>query len=202
MKRREFVTLLGGAATWPLAARAQQPERVRRIGVLMNLPAEDAEGQARVAAFVAGLRESGWTDGRNLRVDTRWGGGDANRIRRDAAELVALCVLPATRPEGWEVRALVGPRIVIETRPRPALGRLLLPARLSGGVSIHCRLWLGGFGAGIRSRGVRHRRLDHGRLDTDDATRPAEFVGPSARCRDIFIRAQPNGRPRTFAGSS
>ena len=168
----------------------------------MNLPAEDAEGQARVAAFVAGLRESGWTDGRNLRVDTRWGGGDADRIRRDAAELVALCVLPATRPEGREVRALVGPRIVIETRPRPALGRLLLPARLSGGVSIHCRLWLGGFGAGIRSRGVRHRRLDHGRLDIDDATRPAEIVGPSARRHDIFIRAQPNGRPRTFAGSS
>src|SRR5262245_53391970 len=56
----------------------------------MNLPAEDAEGQARVAAFVAGLRESGWTDGRNLRVDTRWGGGDADRIRRDAGELVAL----------------------------------------------------------------------------------------------------------------
>jgi hypothetical protein len=65
----------------------------------MNLPAEDAEGQARVAAFVAGLRESDWTDGRNLRVDTRWGEGDADRIRRDAAELVALCVLPATRPE-------------------------------------------------------------------------------------------------------
>src|SRR5262245_53391971 len=92
-------------------------------------------------------------------------------------------VLPATRPEGREVRALVGPRIVIETRPRPTLGRLLLPARLSG-ISIHRRLALGGhggFGAGIRSRGVRHPRLDGGRLDTDDATRPAEFVGPSAR---------------------
>jgi putative ABC transport system substrate-binding protein len=85
-----FITLLGGATAWPLAARAQQSERIRHIGVLMNLPAEDAEGQARVAAFVAGLRESGWTDGRNLRVDTRWGGGDAERIRRDAAELVAL----------------------------------------------------------------------------------------------------------------
>src|SRR6516162_2554905 len=130
--------------------------------------------------------------------------GDADRIRGDAAELVALCVLPATRPEGREVRALVGPRIVIETRPRPALGRLLLPARLSG-VSIHCRLALGGhggFGAGIRRRGVRYRRLDHGRLDIDHATRPAEIVGPSARRPDSFIRAQPNGRPRTFAGSS
>ena len=67
MKRRAFITLLGGAAAWPLAARAQQGERVRRIGVLMNLPAEDAEGQARVAVFVAGLRESGWTDGRGRR---------------------------------------------------------------------------------------------------------------------------------------
>src|SRR5262249_21700237 len=144
----------------------------------MNLPAEDAEGQARVAAFVAGLRESDWTDDRILRVDTRWGEGDADRIRRDAAELVALCVLPATRPARQEGRALGAPPNVIEARPRPAVGRLLLPARLSGGVSIHCRLWLGGFGAGIRSRGVRHRRLDHGRLDIDDATRPAEIPQP------------------------
>src|SRR5262249_56373273 len=94
------------------------------------------------------------------------------------AAWAVLGVLRATGPEGREVRAVVGPRIVIETRPRPALGRLLLPARLSGGVSIHCRLWLGGFGAGIRSRGVRHRRLDHGRLDIDDATRPAEIPQP------------------------
>jgi putative ABC transport system substrate-binding protein len=91
MRRREFITLLGGAvAAWPLLARAQQDERMRRVGVLMNLPAEDAEGQTRVAAFVAGLRESGWTDGRNVRIDTRWGAGDADRFRRYAGELVAL----------------------------------------------------------------------------------------------------------------
>jgi putative ABC transport system substrate-binding protein len=82
---------LGGTAVaWPLAARAQQGERVRRIGVLMNLPADDAEGQARVAAFLAGLRESGWADGRNVRIDYRWGKPDADRIRRDAEDLVGL----------------------------------------------------------------------------------------------------------------
>jgi hypothetical protein len=81
---------------------------------------------------------------------------------------------------------------------------LLLPARLSG-VSIHCRLalgGLGGFGAGIRRRGVRRCRLDCGWLDIDHATRPAEIVGSSARRGDSFTRAQPNGRPRIFAGSS
>jgi putative tryptophan/tyrosine transport system substrate-binding protein len=91
MKRRGFITLLGGAAaTWPLMARAQQSERVRRVGVLMNLAADDLQGQARVAAFLQGLQMLGWTDGRNIRIDYRWGGGDADRIRGYAAELVAL----------------------------------------------------------------------------------------------------------------
>ena len=90
MKRRQFITLLGGAAAWPLAARAQQPERMRRIGVLMTLAADDPEGQARLMAFAQGLQELGWTIGRNVRIDTRWGAGDAERYRRYAAELVAL----------------------------------------------------------------------------------------------------------------
>ena len=73
MRRREFITLLGGAAAaWPLAARAQQAERMRRIGVLMNLAADDPEGQARIAAFLQGLQQLGWTDGRNVRIDYRW----------------------------------------------------------------------------------------------------------------------------------
>ena len=73
MKRREFITLLGGAAAaWPLAARAQQAERMRRIGVLMNSAADDPEAQARLAAFVQGLQQLGWTDGRNVRIDYRW----------------------------------------------------------------------------------------------------------------------------------
>jgi len=91
VKRRTFISLFGGAAAaWPLAARAQQTERVRRIGVLMTLAADDPEGQARLRAFVQGLQELGWTDGRNVRFDYRWPAGDAERIRRYAAELVAL----------------------------------------------------------------------------------------------------------------
>jgi putative ABC transport system substrate-binding protein len=90
MKRREFITLLGGMVAWPLAARAQQPERMRLIGVLTGLAADDPDAQARYAAFVKGLQQLGWTDGRNVRIDTRWGGGDADNIRKHAAELAAL----------------------------------------------------------------------------------------------------------------
>jgi putative ABC transport system substrate-binding protein len=90
VRRRDFITLLGGAAAWPLAARAQQRERMRRIGVLMNLTPDDAEGQARLAAFLQGLQEAGWAVGRNVRIDLRWGGGDAESFRKQAAELVAL----------------------------------------------------------------------------------------------------------------
>jgi putative ABC transport system substrate-binding protein len=90
MRRRQFITLLGGAAAWPLAARAQQGERVRRIGVLMNLAADDAEGQARIAAFVQALQRLGWSDGRNVRIDYRWAAGDAGRFHKYAEELLAL----------------------------------------------------------------------------------------------------------------
>src|SRR5215216_3846869 len=90
MKRRVFIALLGGAAAWPFAARAQQPERMRRIGALMSQAADDAEGQHRLLALAQGLQELGWTVGRNVRIDTRWGAGDADRYRRYAAELVAL----------------------------------------------------------------------------------------------------------------
>ena len=91
MTRRQFITLLGGAAAaWPLAARAQQGERMRRIGVLMNLPADDAEGQGRIAAFLQELQQLGWTDGRNVLIDRRWAAGDAGRFQRYAEELVAL----------------------------------------------------------------------------------------------------------------
>jgi putative ABC transport system substrate-binding protein len=90
VRRRKFVSLLGGAAAWPFAARAQQGERVRRIGVLMNVAADDSQGQAWLGAFLQGLQQLGRTIGRNVRIDTRWGGGDANGIRRHAAELAAL----------------------------------------------------------------------------------------------------------------
>jgi putative ABC transport system substrate-binding protein len=91
MRRREFITLLGGAAVvWPLAARAQQPERMRRIGVLMGFSSTDLEGQARTAAFVQGLSAQNWYEGSNLRIDWRWGGGDRALFERYAAELVSL----------------------------------------------------------------------------------------------------------------
>src|SRR6266550_9424219 len=89
MRRREFITLLGGAAAaWPLAARAQPGERIRRIGVLMYLAADDAQGQARLAAFTQALKQLGWSDGRNVRIDTRW--ATADDVHRHAAELAAL----------------------------------------------------------------------------------------------------------------
>ena len=91
MRRREFITLLGSAAAaWPLAAHAQQAERVRRVGVLMGQAADDPQGKARVAAFLQGLQQLGWTDGRNVRIDIRWTRGNPDEIRKYAAELVAL----------------------------------------------------------------------------------------------------------------
>jgi putative tryptophan/tyrosine transport system substrate-binding protein len=90
IERRELLAALGGAAAaWPLAARAQQPERIRRIGVLLNITADDPESQTRLAAFAQGLQSSGWIIGQNVRVDYRWGGGSADAISQHAAELVA-----------------------------------------------------------------------------------------------------------------
>jgi len=90
MRRRDFIKgVAGSASLWPLASRAQQPERMRRIGVLYTGSAEDQFGQARNAAFLQALQGFGWTVGRNVRIDTRWGGADADRIRRNVAELVA-----------------------------------------------------------------------------------------------------------------
>ena len=100
MRRRKFIALVGAAAaTWPLAVRAQQPNRMRLIGVLMGSAADDPELQTRIAAFAQGLAQLGWADGRNVRIDTRWATTNADDIRRDAAELVALApdvILAAT----------------------------------------------------------------------------------------------------------
>jgi ABC-type uncharacterized transport system substrate-binding protein len=90
MKRREFITLLGGAAAWPLAARAQRPDRMRRIGVLLPAAPDDAEFQSWVGAFLQGLAQAGWITGRNIRIETRWTKFDPEDTRKYAAELVAL----------------------------------------------------------------------------------------------------------------
>jgi hypothetical protein len=104
MKRREFTTLLGGAAAWPLAARAQQGERMRRIGVLLPAAPDDAEFQSWVGAFLQGLAQSGWITGRNIRVEIRWTKFDAEDTRKYAAELVALApdVILATGTQRWD----------------------------------------------------------------------------------------------------
>jgi len=88
--RRDFITLLGGAAAWPLTARAQQRERMRRIGVLTLFAADDTEGHGRLTAFAQGLQQLGWAVGQNLRIDYRWGDGKADTMRKYAVELVAL----------------------------------------------------------------------------------------------------------------
>jgi putative ABC transport system substrate-binding protein len=114
MKRRQFVTLLGGAVVaWPLAARAQQSERVRRVGVLMAFPESDPEAQVRVVAFREGLQKLGWTEGRNIRIDTRWAALDAQAMQRFAKELVGLQpdvilahTTPATLAVQKETRAI------------------------------------------------------------------------------------------------
>jgi putative ABC transport system substrate-binding protein len=104
MRRRDFVALLGGAAaSLPLAARAQQGEGMRRIGVLMASAADDSENQARMAAFLQGLAQWGWTDGRNIRIDTRWATTNPDDLRRHATELAALATSWSLRvaPQPW-----------------------------------------------------------------------------------------------------
>src|SRR5262245_28977400 len=90
MRRREFITLLGGAAAWPLTVRAQQPQQPRRIGVLIGTVENDAVGQSYVVALREGLRDLGWSEGTNIRFDIRWSAGEPDQARRAAAELLAL----------------------------------------------------------------------------------------------------------------
>ena len=114
IERRKFLaTLLGGAAAWPVAARAQQGERMRRIGVLAGQAANDSNGQARLAAFLQGLQELGWSVGRDVQIDIRWTGGNADDTRKYAAELVALApdvILSSGTPAGTAL---------VQTTPAP-----------------------------------------------------------------------------------
>jgi putative ABC transport system substrate-binding protein len=108
MRRRKFITLIGGAmASWPLAARAQTPDRMRRIGVLMNRATNDPAGPVRIAAFLQGMQQLGWVVGRNMRIDYRWGAADPDRYRTYAAELVALAPDVVLAPTTSTVRALL-----------------------------------------------------------------------------------------------
>jgi hypothetical protein len=125
MKRREFITLLGGAAAaWPLVARAQQGERMRRIGVLEGLTENDPERQARNAAFEQGLRQLGWTEGRNVRIEHRWSALDADRARKYAAELLALGAgsHPGQRELGARTVAAGHPHRTNRVHPCPRSG--------------------------------------------------------------------------------
>jgi hypothetical protein len=120
MKRREFITLLGGVAAWPLAVRAQQAERMRRIGVLLPAVADDPEWQARVGAFLQALALLGWTIGRNVRIDIRWATTNAGEIRRHAAELAALRLLQHNLPVADTLRpcaqwVVSGPLVIRHT---------------------------------------------------------------------------------------
>ena len=131
MRRREFIILFGGAAAaWPLVARGQQPEQVRRIGVLMNRAANDPDGEARVVAFEQSLQQLGWTNGRNVRIDIRWGEDEADRERRFAAELVALT--PDIILASGTLSVADGPclNLIVSVAGSPAdaeVGRLLAP---------------------------------------------------------------------------
>ena len=100
MRRREFFTLIGGAASWPIAARAQQAEHMRRIGVLMLYPENDPEGQLRATAFRQGLQKLGWVVGRNVQIDFQWGLGDADWMKSAAAQFQRLAFLKMSQFRG------------------------------------------------------------------------------------------------------
>ena len=139
MRRREFITLFGGAAAWPLAARAQQGERVRRIGVLTFYSQTDREGQARITAFLDTLQRLGWTEGRNVQIEYRWSGGDASREKASAAELVR------STPDvivvaGWtalaELRKLISTIPIVFTQVSDPLGTGLVASLARPGANI------------------------------------------------------------------
>ena len=184
-RRREFITLIGGAAAaWPLAARAQPSDRMRHIGVLMNTGPDDPEGKARNVAFEGALQELGWTDGRNVRIDYRWGAGDADRIRRYAVELVSLS--PRRHPDRWQrdrgAVASGNPHRADRVRTGPRSGRRWL-RRYPGAARRQChRLYP------VR---IRHQREMAGITQRDRAGRDASG-GPSGCCHSR--RDRPVGR--------
>jgi ABC transporter substrate binding protein len=196
MRRRQFITLLGGAAVaWPLAARAQQPERMRRIGVLLAAAADDAEFQARIGAFLQGLQQLGWTDGRNVRIDTRWATTNADDIRRHAAELAALApdvILAATGT------VTVAP-LLQATRTVPIVFVSVIDPVGAGFVDSLARP--GGKRDWVHGFRIRHERKMAGAAQRDRAPRDAGG-GPSRsgyRLRDRAVRRR-SGRGAVVGG--
>ena len=189
MRRREFIAALGGAAaSWPLAARAQQGERMRRIGVLLPAAADDAEFQARVGAFLQALALLGWTIGRNVRIDTRWATTNAADIRRHAAELVALApdVILA------HGASTVGP-LLQATRTVPIVFPVVADPVGAGFVDSLARP--GGNATGFMTVRIQHGREMAGAAQADRAGRDASGGPSGSRHKAPEPASSPPSRP-------
>ncbi len=150
MKRRDFIAALGGAAAWPIVARAQQAERVRRIGILLPAAANDPQYQTRIDAFLQGLQQLGWSIGRNLRVDTRWGTANAAEIRKYAEELVALAPDVILSSHAGPLAALLQ-----ATRAVPIVFAAVSDPAAQGRAARHASGGASGFHLRIRHKPVR-----------------------------------------------
>jgi len=188
MKRRTFIAGLGSAATWPLVARAQQPPRLRRIGVLLSLPPDDPILPARVTAFAQALQELGWTDGRNMGIDYRFAGSDPDRIRRFGLELAALepDLLVAEGAIVTHVLQQAAPTvpIVFVLASDPVGEGLVTSLARPGGNTTGFALWEYGIGVNLNgcSCSKRSHRTSRERRSFAIALRPHK-PGNSAPCR-------------------
>ncbi len=190
MKRRQFITLLGGTtAAWPLAARAQQPGGMRRIGVLMAAAADDPEIQARHAAFVQGLAQLGWTVGRNLRVDTRWSTTNADDLRRHAAELAALAPDVLLGASGTTTAAA----LLQATRTVPIVFAIVVDPVGAGFVASLARPGGNATGFLLFEYGLSGKWLELLKEIAPRMTRAAVLRDSGHRLRDRAVRRHPGG---------
>ena len=177
MRRREFIALLGGAAVeWPLAAHAQQPEQMRRVGVLLgSWSASDPGGQILLRAFLEGLQKFGWTDGRNVRIDVRWAAGNADNIRTYAAELIALAPQAIFAPSGSSVGALLQ-----ASRAVPIVFAAVTDPVASGFVDSLARPGGNATGFILHENALSGKWLELLKQIAPDVTRAAIFSDPTA----------------------
>jgi putative ABC transport system substrate-binding protein len=200
MKRREFITLLGGAAAWPLAPRAQQRDRTRRIGVLTAADENDPEGKLRVSAFTQALADLGWSDGRNVRMDLRWSGGDIKRIRALAQELADLqpdiiltAATPATVAVQRETRTIP---IVFEGVSDPVASGLVGRLNQPGGNITGFALWepsMGGKWLELLSEIAP--RVKRAAIMFNPDTTPASTFMPSFETAAAALKVVPSTAP-------